>query len=104
MDRGSARRDGPLLLVAGGEACGCVMFRLPNTGNGSHLSDYSPVAALNGSASPGLGWIENEIGSRGLAEPPGGPRWNGAGGRWRLWPLRLLLWAPLVILAFRGVT
>jgi Conjugative transposon protein TcpC len=80
------------------------MFRLPNTGNGSHLSDYSPVAALNGSASPGLGWIENEIGSRGPTEPPAGPSWNGAGGRWRLWPLRLLLWATLLIIAFRGVT
>ena len=80
------------------------MFRLPNTGNGSHLSDYSPVAALNGSASPCLGWIENEIGSRGPAEPTAGPSWNGAGGRWRLWPLRLLLWATLLIIAFRGVT
>jgi len=80
------------------------MFRLPNTGNGLNLSDYPPVAALNGSASPRPGWIENEIGSRGHAAPSAGRSWNGAGGRWRLWPLRLVLWATLLIIAFRGVT
>ncbi len=80
------------------------MFRLPNTGNGSNLSDYSPVAALNGSAVPSPGWLEQEIGSGGPGGPLPGRSWNGAGGRWRLWPLRLALWATLLIIAFRGVT
>jgi hypothetical protein len=30
--------------------------------------------------------------------------WRGAGGRWLLWPLRALLWAALLIIAYRGVT
>ena len=34
---------------------------------------------------------------------PGGPG-TGPGGRWRLWPLRLVLWATLLVIAFRGVT
>jgi hypothetical protein len=34
----------------------------------------------------------------------GGSAWNGAGGRWLLWPLRVVLWAALLVIAFRGVT
>jgi hypothetical protein len=30
--------------------------------------------------------------------------WGGAGGRWLLWPLRAVLWATLLVVAFRGVT
>jgi hypothetical protein len=30
--------------------------------------------------------------------------WGGAGGRWLLWPLRVVLWATLLVIAFRGVT
>jgi Conjugative transposon protein TcpC len=30
--------------------------------------------------------------------------WSGGGGRWLLWPLRALLWAALLVVAFRGVT
>jgi hypothetical protein len=30
--------------------------------------------------------------------------WGGAGGRWLLWPLRVVLWAALLVVAFRGVT
>jgi Conjugative transposon protein TcpC len=30
--------------------------------------------------------------------------WPGAGGRWLLWPLRVVLWTSLLVVAFRGVT
>jgi hypothetical protein len=30
--------------------------------------------------------------------------WNGGGGRWTVWPLRVLLWAALLVVAYRGVT
>ena len=30
--------------------------------------------------------------------------WSGSGGRWRLWPLRAVLWAALIVIIFRGVT
>jgi hypothetical protein len=33
-----------------------------------------------------------------------GGGWGGAGGRWLLWPLRVVLWATLLVVAFRGVT
>ena len=30
--------------------------------------------------------------------------WNGGGGRWLVWPTRVLLWAALLVIAYRGVT
>ena len=40
-----------------------------------------------------------------LAADPGiGGSWQGAGGRWLLWPLRVVLWAVLLVIAFRGIT
>ncbi len=44
-----------------------------------------------------------------LAADPGiGGSWRGAGsgsgGRWLLWPLRVVLWAALLVIAFRGIT
>jgi hypothetical protein len=40
-----------------------------------------------------------------LAADPGiGGSWPGAGGRWLLWPLRVVLWAALLVIAFRGIT
>jgi hypothetical protein len=29
---------------------------------------------------------------------------NGSGGRWLVWPMRVLLWAALLVVAYRGVT
>jgi hypothetical protein len=40
-----------------------------------------------------------------LAAPPGiDGSWRGAGGRWLLWPLRVVLWTALAVVAFRGIT
>jgi hypothetical protein len=33
-----------------------------------------------------------------------GPGSRGAGGRWLLWPLRIVLWAALLVIVFRGLT
>jgi hypothetical protein len=30
--------------------------------------------------------------------------WGGAGGRWLLWPLRVVLWSALLVIVYRGVT
>lgn len=30
--------------------------------------------------------------------------WSGGGGRWLVWPMRVLLWAALLVVAYRGVT
>jgi len=32
------------------------------------------------------------------------PGWRGGGGRWLLWPLRIVLWAALLVIVFRGLT
>jgi hypothetical protein len=29
--------------------------------------------------------------------------WSGAGGRWMLWPMRVVLWAAILIIGYRGV-
>ena len=40
-----------------------------------------------------------------LAADPGiGGSWPGGGGRWLLWPLRVVLWGALLVIAFRGIT
>ncbi len=79
------------------------MFRGPNLGDGERLSDYSHVIPLFGSAGPGSAVLDHEIDLRGSASPAG-RAWSGTGGRWLLWPLRALLWATLLIIAYRGVT
>jgi hypothetical protein len=30
--------------------------------------------------------------------------WSGGGGRWTIWPMRIVLWAALLIVIYRGVT
>jgi Conjugative transposon protein TcpC len=79
------------------------MFRGPTPGNGAHLSDYSDVVPLFGSAGTAPGALENEIDLRGSGASAG-RSWSGAGGRWLLWPLRVMLWATLLIIAYRGLT
>jgi len=40
-----------------------------------------------------------------LAADPGmGGSWQGGGGRWLLWPLRVVLWGALLVIVFRGIT
>ena len=88
------------------------MFRGPNSGDGARLSDYPHVIPLFGSAGPSpVFWsrvldhsvLDHEIDPRGSGALPG-RAWSGGGGRWLLWPLRVVLWAALLIVAYRGVT
>ncbi|MGH3258532.1 MAG: conjugal transfer protein [Streptosporangiaceae bacterium] len=51
----------------------------------------------------GAGAFASEADPLDLDAPPG-RAWTGAGGRWRLWPLRMALWAALLVIAYRGVT
>lgn len=79
----------------------------------------APGSAAPGSA--GLGWASpgsprprppaldegDPLAPGALALEPDretGQSWKGAGGRWLLWPLRVVLWATLLVIAFRGVT
>jgi hypothetical protein len=79
------------------------MFRGPNPGDGAHLSDYSHVIPLFGTAGSSPATLEHETDLRGSGAPAG-RSWSGSGGRWLLWPLRVALWATLLIIAYRGVT
>lgn len=79
------------------------MFRGPNSGDGARLSDYSHVIPLFGATGHGAATLDRQIDLRTQAEPAGRP-WSGAGGRWLLWPLRFVLWATLLVIAYRGVT
>jgi hypothetical protein len=29
--------------------------------------------------------------------------WSGGGGRWTVWPMRIILWAALIVVAYRGI-
>jgi hypothetical protein len=79
------------------------MFRGPNSGDGTCLSDYPHVIPLFGPAGPGAAVLDHEIDPRDSGAPSG-RAWSGGGGRWLLWPLRFVLWAALLVVAYRGIT
>lgn len=87
------------------------MHRVPNSGNGTRSPVHYLASAGPASARPRpraldeidpLGGATLALESESKSAVGGG--WNGAGGRWLLWPLRVVLWAALVVIAFRGVT
>ena len=95
------------------------MVRGPTSGNGTRSSVYYLDSAGLASPRPGPGALDTglvldgELGplvadmqaDGSLAARPGiGGSWRGAGGRWLLWPLRVVLWTALAVVAFRGIT
>jgi hypothetical protein len=90
------------------------MVNGPGSGHGRpstvyYLDSAGPVSprprprSLDRPADPQeAGWLAGEY------PAPPDPRGNGggagSGGRWLLWPLRVVLWATLLVIAFRGVT
>jgi len=84
------------------------MVRGPNSGNGTRSSVYYHGSTGLGPPRPRPPALaEVDPAHDAMAYEPG-PRtdgsWGGAGGRWLLWPLRVVLWATLLVIAFRGVT
>lgn len=62
----------------------------------------SSVASLDGGTESGVYGDESPaIRSRGI--PTARTPWSGGGGRWTVWPLRVVLWAALIIVGYRGV-
>jgi hypothetical protein len=89
------------------------MVRGPTSGNGTRSSVYYLDSAGLGSPRPGPRTLDAELdplvtdmqADGSLAARAGiGGSWRGAGGRWLLWPLRVVLWTALVVVAFRGIT
>ena len=109
------------------------MVRGPKSGNGARSGVYYPDPAehvpprpqaralyadqaLSGGWSPSGDWegyaaaapfgvldgLVGQVQADGSLAIGGGGR--GAGGRWLLWPLRFVLWAALLVIAFRGIT
>lgn len=65
----------------------------------------SGVASADGSAES----VVYGNGSRPMPDldnaPPAKRSWSGGGGgRWMVWPLRVLLWVALLVVAYRGIT
>jgi len=61
------------------------------------------VASLDsGAESPVYG--EEPSASVGREDPAAKAPWGGGGGRWAVWPMRVVLWAAILIIGYRGVT
>src|SRR5215469_7165520 len=61
------------------------------------------VASLDsGAESPEYG-DESPV-AAGRGAPAAKPLWSGSGGRWLLWPMRIVLWAAILIIGYRGIT
>jgi Conjugative transposon protein TcpC len=89
------------------------MVRGPTSGNGPRSHVYYLDSAGMASPRPRPRALDTEPdplladmqADGSLAARPGiGGSWRGAGGRWLLWPLRVVLWTALVVVAFRGIT
>jgi hypothetical protein len=75
----------------------------PGTGRAKEWMVRRPsVASLDsGTESYDYGEQSPDVPARaGLAEKP---LWNGSGGRWLVWPMRLVPWAAILIIGYRGV-
>ena len=79
------------------------MFRVPDSDYEVRPFDYYHRMPLPGPPGPGAVVRAGESAPR-AADADNGRVRSGAGGRWRLWPLRAVLWTALLIIAYRGVT
>jgi hypothetical protein len=75
----------------------------PGTGRGEGVMvRRSSVASLDGGTeSHDYGVESPEVAGRGGQDAK--PLWNGSGGRWLVWPMRIVLWAAILIIGYRGV-
>ena len=88
------------------------MVRGPKSGNGTRSPAYYADPAELASPRPRPRALSRELddldlglqADGSLAVGPDGGSWRGAGGRWLLWPLRVVLWTALLVVAFRGIT
>jgi hypothetical protein len=61
----------------------------------------SAASLDSGTESPEYGDESSTAGRDGSAAKP---LWSGSGGRWLLWPMRIVLWAAILIIGYRGIT
>ena len=119
MDREASTKGTAVPGFSGAGTCGGVMVRGPASGNGTRSPVYYLDSAGLASPRPGPRALDTGLVLDGELDPlvadmqadgslaarPGiGGSWRGAGGRWLLWPLRVVLWTALAVVAFRGIT
>src|SRR6266566_1603962 len=101
MDREASTKGTAVPGSTGAETCGGVMVRGPKSGNGTRSSVYYLDSAGLVPPRPRPPALDSELdplaadmqADGSLAARPGiGDSWRGAGGRWLLWPLRVVLW------------
>ena len=88
------------------------MVRGPKSGNGTRSPVYYLDSAGMVPPRPRARALYSEmdplaadvLADGSVAADPGIGSWQGAGGRWLLWPLRVVLWTALLVIAFRGIT
>jgi hypothetical protein len=62
----------------------------------------SSVAGIDrGTESGAYGYTPSGMTDR--STPAAKPPWSGGGGRWMVWPMRVILWAAILIIGYRGV-
>jgi hypothetical protein len=47
---------------------------------------------------------EESPAERGRSNPAAKSPWSGGGGRWTVWPLRVVLWVAILVIGYRGIT
>jgi hypothetical protein len=63
----------------------------------------SSVASLDGGTESAV-YGEESPTERGRSNPAAKSPWSGGGGRWMVWPLRVILWVAILVIAYRGIT
>jgi hypothetical protein len=93
------------------------MVRRPTSGNGKHSPPYyldsADLVSPGSRPRPQRLMLDTEMDPLAMDVHPDGSlaarpgidgNWPGAGARWVLWPLRVVLWTALLVIAFRGIT
>jgi conjugative transposon protein TcpC len=60
------------------------------------------VADVDGGAESTV-YGDESLAMSGRSTPAAKAPWSGGGGRWAVWPLRVVLWAAILVIGYRGV-
>jgi hypothetical protein len=75
----------------------------PDTGAGGGVMVRRPsVASVDGGAESTV-YGDESLAMPERSTPVAKAPWSGAGGRWAVWPLRVVLWAAILVIGYRGV-
>src|ERR1700745_2954057 len=83
---------------------GCTPVpRCPGTrAGGGVMVRRSSVAGLDGGTESAV-YGEESSTTRGRNGPAAKTPWRGGGGRWTVWPVRVVLWVAILVIGYRGI-